>query len=139
MVNKVIFVGRLGADPDVRFTPDGSQVTSFRIASDYVRKGASGEKITETEWLSCVAWGKLADIAGQYLAKGRLVYIEGRLKTRSWEDKDGQKRFKTEAVLSEIRLLERKADAAASGNEAAKATATDTTADGIMIDDDVPF
>jgi single-strand DNA-binding protein len=133
MLNKVQFIGRLGADPDVRFTPDGAQVTGFRVASDYVRKDKSGSPIKETEWLSCVAWGKLAEICGNFLVKGRLVYVEGRLKTRAWEDKEGVKRFKTEAILTDMRILE------------AKKKAEDNQTDGSDIptgefpDDDIPF
>jgi single-strand DNA-binding protein len=106
MVNKVILVGRLGADPEVRFMQDGTQVTSFRIATDEQWKDKSGEKVQRTEWHRIVAFRKLAEICGNYLTKGKLVYLEGKLQTRSWEDKEGQKRFTTEIVASNMQMLD---------------------------------
>jgi len=139
-LNKVQFIGRLGKDPEVRFTPDGAQVTSFNVAADYVRKDKSGSPIKETEWLSCVCWNKLAEIAGQYLTKGRLVFVEGRLKTRSWEDKEGVKRYKTEAILSEMKLLEKKPHSDDDpGAQNTGSTASQGTYVGEEPDDDVPF
>jgi single-strand DNA-binding protein len=107
MINKVILVGRLGADPEVRYTPDGAQVTTFRLATDEQWKDKSGERTQRTEWHRVVAFRKLAEICGSYLSKGRLVYVEGRLQTRSWEDKEGQKRFTTEIVASNMQILDR--------------------------------
>jgi single-strand DNA-binding protein len=106
MVNKVILVGRLGADPEVRFMQDGTQVTSFRIATDEQWKDKSGEKVQRTEWHRVVTFRKLAEICGNYLTKGKLVYLEGKLQTRSWEDKEGQKRFTTEIVASNMQMLD---------------------------------
>ncbi|MCK9195402.1 MAG: single-stranded DNA-binding protein [Syntrophales bacterium] len=137
MLNKVQFIGRLGADPEVRYTPDGAQVTSFQVASDYIRKDKSGNKIKETEWLSCVCWNKLAEIAGQYLVKGRLVFVEGRLRTRSWEDKEGVKRYKTEAILSEMKLLEKKQQS--DDDPGAQHPGMTAFPDDSIPDDDVPF
>ncbi|MEI7636066.1 MAG: single-stranded DNA-binding protein [Syntrophus sp. (in: bacteria)] len=137
MLNKVQFIGRLGRDPEVRFTPDGAQVTSFSVASDYVRKDKSGSPIKETEWLSCVCWGKLAEITGQYLVKGRLVFVEGRLKTRSWEDKEGVKRYKTEAILFDMKLLEKKQQS--DDDPGAQQPGMTASPDGSYMDDDVPF
>jgi len=108
MVNKVILVGRLGADPEVRYMQDGTMVTNFRLATDEQWKDKSGEKVQRTEWHRVVAFRKLAEICGNYLSKGRLVYIEGKMQTRSWEDKDGQKRFTTEIVASNMQMLESK-------------------------------
>ena len=107
MINKVILVGRLGADPEVRYTPEGAQVTTFRLATDEQWKDKSGERTQRTEWHRVVAFRKLAEICGSYLSKGRLVYVEGRLQTRSWEDKEGQKRFTTEIVASNMQILDR--------------------------------
>ena len=106
MVNKVILVGRLGADPEVRFMQDGTQVTSFRVATDEQWKDKSGEKVQRTEWHRIVTFRKLAEICGNYLTKGKLVYLEGKLQTRSWEDKEGQKRFTTEIVASNMQMLD---------------------------------
>ncbi|MFB3924604.1 MAG: single-stranded DNA-binding protein [Syntrophales bacterium] len=108
MVNKVILIGRLGADPEVRYTPDGTMVTSFRMATDEQWKSKAGEKTQRTEWHRIVTFRKLAEICGNYLAKGKLVYIEGRLQTRSWEDKDGIKRFTTEIVATGMQMLDSK-------------------------------
>jgi single-strand DNA-binding protein len=138
VLNKIQFIGRLGADPEVRYTPDGTQVTSFRVASDYNRKDASGQSIIETEWLPCVTWGKLADICGQYLAKGRLVYVEGRIKTRFWEDKDGVKRSRTEAILYDMKMLEKK-QTADEGSNGANAQDSYFSAEHLPEDNDVPF
>ena len=108
MVNKVILVGRLGADPEVRYMQDGTMVTNIRLATDEQWKDKNGEKVQRTEWHRVVAFRKLAEICGNYLSKGRLVYIEGKMQTRSWEDKDGQKRFTTEIVASNMQMLESK-------------------------------
>lgn len=88
MVNKVILIGRLGADPEVRYTQEGMMVTNLRVATNEYRKDKSGERVDRTEWHRVVAFGKLAEICGNYLSKGRLVFIEGSLRTRQWEDKE---------------------------------------------------
>lgn len=109
MVNKVILVGRLGADPEVRYTQDGMMVTNLRIATNEYRKDKSGERVDRTEWHRVVAFGKLAEICGNYLSKGRLVFIEGSLRTRQWEDKEGNKRSTTEIMANNMQMLESKA------------------------------
>jgi single-strand DNA-binding protein len=115
-VNKAILVGRLGRDPETRYTSGGQAVCNFSIATDSTYKDRSGERQKRTEWHRIVLWGKLAEIAQQYLKKGQLVYIEGRLQTREWEDKrDGQKRSTTEIVASEMRMLTSRAEGAAAG------------------------
>lgn len=103
MVNKCIFVGNLGADPDLRYTGDGKPVANFRIA-------VTGGKKDSTEWISAVAWEKTAELAGQYLRKGSKVYVEGRLQTRQWEDKEGNTRYQTEVVVERIQFLDSKRD-----------------------------
>mgnify|MGYP001107044172 CR=1 FL=1 len=108
MVNKVILIGRLGADPEVRYTQEGMMVTNLRLATNEYRKDKSGERVDRTEWHRVVAFGKLAEICGNYLSKGRLVYIEGSLRTRQWEDKEGNKRSTTEIMANSMQMLESK-------------------------------
>lgn len=113
-VNKVIIVGRLGRDPEVRYTPDGVAVTNFSIAtSEEWKDKNSGEKRERTEWHRVVAFRKLGEICGEYLSKGRQVYVEGRLRTRDWQDRDGNKRYTTEVVASDVQFLGSKDGASA--------------------------
>ena len=91
-INKVILVGNLGADPEIRYTPGGMAVVTFRLATSETRANKDGQKETKTEWHRVVAFGKLAEICGEYLSKGKQVYIEGKIQTRNWEDKDGNKK-----------------------------------------------
>jgi single-strand DNA-binding protein len=119
-VNKVILVGRLGRDPETRYTSGGQAVANFTLATDESFKDRSGERQKRTEWHRIVLWGKLAEIAQQYLKKGMLIYVEGRLQTRQWEDKrDGQKRQTTEIVGNVMRMLTSRAESAAAGAGAA--------------------
>jgi single-strand DNA-binding protein len=105
-INKVILIGRLGQDPEVRYTQDGTAVATFSIATSIEwNDKQSGEKKEKTEWHRIVAWRKLGEICGEYLAKGRQVYVEGRLQTRSWEDKDGVRRYTTEVVANDVQFL----------------------------------
>ena len=105
-VNKVIIVGNLGRDPEVRYTPNGSAVCNVTIATSRVRKNKdSGDKTEDTEWHRVVFFDKLAEIAGEYLKKGRSVYVEGRLQTRKWTDKDGVEKYTTEIVANEMQML----------------------------------
>lgn len=106
-LNKVMIIGRLGVDPEMRYTPSGSPVTSFRVAVGRQWRDGNGESREETEWFSVVAWNKLAEICNQYLTKGTRVYIEGRLQTRSWEDtQSGQTRYKTEVIANDMIILD---------------------------------
>ncbi len=139
MINKVILVGRLGSDPEVRFTPDGLQISSFRMATDEVRKDKSGERVKKTEWHRIVTFGKLAEICGNYLTKGKLVYIEGSIRTTAWEDKEGVKRYTTEIIANDMKML----DARGQQRDQAPGT-TDGAAPTYfgpesLPDDDVPF
>ncbi len=119
-VNKVILVGRLGRDPETRYTSGGQAVANFTMATDESYKDRAGERQKRTEWHRIVLWGKLAEIAQQYLKKGMLVYIEGRIQTRQWEDKrDGQKRTTTEIVGNAMKMLTSRAEGAAAGAGAA--------------------
>ena len=105
-VNKVILIGHLGADPEVKYLSNGTTVANFRIATSENRVNkTSGEKTTLTEWHRIVAFGRLAEICGEYLNKGKQVYIEGRIQTRSWQDKEGTKRFTTEIVANQMQML----------------------------------
>jgi len=125
-VNKAILIGRLGKDPEVRYTPDGAMVTSFSLATDEQWKDRNGEKVQKTEWHNIVTFGKLAEICGTYLAKGLQVYIEGRIRTRSWEGKDGVKRYTTEIAATDMKMLSSK------GGQ-------DQNQSGGSPEDDVPF
>jgi single-strand DNA-binding protein len=105
-VNKVIIIGNLGRDPEVRYTPNGSAVCNIGVATTRTWKAKdSGDKVEETEWHRVVFYDRLAEIAGEYLKKGRSVYVEGRLKTRKWTDKDGAEKFTTEIVAQEMQML----------------------------------
>lgn len=110
-VNKAIILGNLGRDPEMRTTQSGQQVASFSIATSRQWTNREGERQEETEWHRVVAWGRLAEICGQYLQKGKQVYIEGRIQTRKWQDKDGNDRWTTEIVAQEMQMLGRAGDA----------------------------
>ncbi len=109
-VNKVILIGRLGKDPEVKYTPSGAPVAKFSLATDESFKDRSGEQQKRTEWHNIVVWNKLAEICGEYLTKGKLVYIEGSIRSRQWEDQAGNKRTAYEIVAREMRMLGSKAD-----------------------------
>jgi single-strand DNA-binding protein len=148
-VNKAILVGRLGRDPETRFIPSGQAVANFTLATDETFKDRSGERQKRTEWHRIVLWGKLAEISQQYLKKGMLVYIEGRIQTRQWEDKrDGQKKTTTEIVANVMRMLTSRAESGALSGQARSAdivsdagVAPDESAQpGPEIsDEDIPF
>ena len=104
-VNKAILIGNLGVDPEVRYTPSGRAVANFRIATSEQWTDKDGRKQDRTEWHRIVAWGRLGEICGEYLHKGRQVYIEGKLQTRAWEDRDGNKRYTTEVVAQTMQML----------------------------------
>jgi len=104
-LNKVMLIGRLGRDPEMRYTPSGRPVTTFSLASSRTWNTSEGERRTETEWFTVVTWGSLAEICKQYLVKGQQVYVEGRLQTRHWEDNDGNKHSATEIVANEMIIL----------------------------------
>jgi len=109
-VNKVILVGRLGRDPEVKYTPSGAPVAKFSVATDEVFKDRSGEQQKHTEWHNIVAWNKLAEICGQYLTKGKQVYIEGSIQSRQWEDQAGNKRTAYDIVARTMQMLGSRAD-----------------------------
>jgi single-strand DNA-binding protein len=107
-LNKVMIIGNLGADPEMRYTADGAAVTNFRVAASRSYTGSDGERKEETEWFRVVAFRKLAELCSQYLQKGRRVYVEGRLQTRAWEGQDGQKRYTTEVIAGDVQFLDSK-------------------------------
>ncbi len=114
-VHKVILVGRLGRDPETRYTGGGQAVANFSLATDESYKDKNGERQKRTEWHKIVVWGKQAEIAQQYLKKGSLIFIEGRIQSREWQDKEGQKRTSFEIVANNFRMLGGRSDAAAAG------------------------
>jgi len=140
-LNKAILIGNLGRDPEVRYTPSGLAVANFSIATSETWTNKEGEKETRTEWHRIVAFGKLGEICGEYLAKGKQIYIEGRIQTRDWEDKDGVKRYTTEIVANEMQMLGgRGGSASFSGDSApASASAAPAPVEAGDFDDDIPF
>ena len=140
MVNKVILIGNLGRDPELRSTPSGQQVAEFSLATSYRRKDSDGNFQDQTEWHQIVCWGRQAEIAGQYLRKGKQIYVEGRLQTRSWDDKTtGEKRYKTEVICENFRFLGRKEDAGGSGYGAPSSQMSSDSEEPTGVDDDIPF
>jgi single-strand DNA-binding protein len=135
-VNKVIILGRLGQDPEVKMTPSGQSVASMSVATSesYTKDGQKQEK---TEWHKIVVWGKLAEICGKYLKKGKEVYFEGKLTTRSWDDKDGVKRFTTEIVANEMKMIGGSGSPA--GGQSAQPQTSKSPAYEPHMDDGVPF
>ena len=116
-LNKVMLIGRLGADPEFRVTPNGSSVVTFNLATDEIYKDKNGQKIERTEWHRIVAWDKLAEICKQYLTKGKLIYVEGKLTTRSWDDKEtGKKNYMTEITATDVQFLSPKPQSDQSSN-----------------------
>jgi len=115
MINKVILIGNLGADPEIRYTQGGTPVCNFRIATTERWKGQDGQQQEQTEWHSIVAWRRLAEICSEYLSKGSKVYIEGKLQTRKWQDQNGNDRYTTEIVARDMQMLSPRGTSA--GNE----------------------
>jgi single-strand DNA-binding protein len=149
-VNKVILIGNLGADPETRYLPSGDAVTNIRVATTEQFKDKSGEKQEHTEWHRISFFGRLAEIAGEYLKKGSPVYVEGRIRTRKWQDKEGQDKYSTEIVADRMQLLGARgggADAAPREPAAARAGAAggakpqpQKKGGGFdQMDDDIPF
>lgn len=137
-LNKAMIIGRLGKDPDLKYLQSGQAVAKFSVATDdsWTDK-ASGEKKSSTEWHNIVAWGKLAEICGEHLHKGSLVYVEGKIQTRSYEDQNGTKRYITEISISDLQMLDSKG--AGSQSQEAGHPATSSSDKPLITDDDVPF
>ncbi len=148
-VNKAIIVGRVGKDPEVRYTPGGTSVANISVATNYRAKDADGNWADNTEWHNVVVFGQLADFAGNYVKKGRLVYVEGRLQTRNWEDQNSVKHYRTEIIANTLQLLgsrqENESEAAAEEEVPPAATETKTDkveeppVDAPSEEDDLPF
>ncbi len=138
-VNKVILVGRLGTDPEIRYTQQGSAVANFNIATSEAWTDKSGEKQEKTEWHRIVVWGKTAELCSQYLAKGRQIFVEGRLQTRQWEDKDGGKRYTTEIVANTVQFLDRGQDKTGGAQPSQDFSAPELAAPSVSADEDIPF
>lgn len=121
-VNKVFLIGRLGTDPEVRYTSNGGAVANFNVATNESWTDKAGQKQEKTEWHRIVVWGKLAELCGQYLSKGRQIFVEGKLQTRDWQDKEGQKRYTTEIVAQSVQFLGGPGDRAGAGAGAGSGT-----------------
>lgn len=151
-VNKVILIGNLGKDPEVKYTPSGTAVAKFSLATNERYKDKAGEWQDRTEWHNIVAWQRLAEIAGEYLKKGRSVYVEGRIQTHSWDDKaSGQKKYMTEIIANDLVLLGGRGEAgeggggrgrpaaAATGSDAPPAPPENPAQGAEITDEDIPF
>ncbi len=145
-LNKIMLIGNLGRDPEIRYTPDGSPVANFSLATAENWTDKSGTRQERTEWHNIVAWNKLAEISKRYLQKGRQVYVEGRLRTREWDDKDGNKRRTTEVIASQIVLLGSRGQAEPVASTAVQTPRPVQEADAgfgapdlNITDDDIPF
>jgi len=128
MINKVILVGRVGKDPEVRHLDNNSVVASFTLATNESYKNKSGEKVTNTEWHNIVVWRSLAEIAGRYVKKGTMLYVEGKIRTRAWNDKDGNKRYTTEIEADNFQMLSSRGEDSNSGGGSMGAVAQNNNA-----------
>ena len=138
-VNKIVLVGHLGADPESRFTPSGVAVSTFNMATNESWKNKEGEYEDRTEWHRIVLYGKAAETASEYMKKGQLAYVEGRIRTRSWEDKDGMTRYTTEVLGDRFTMLGRKSENKSTAPADAGAGAGASAGGGGGDDDDLPF
>jgi len=132
-VNRMIIIGNLGSEPEMRFTPNGRPVTSFNVATNWRYTTADGERREETEWFTVVTWGRLAEQCNQFLTKGRLVYVEGRLRTHTWEGQDGQKRYRNEIVADRVSFLDRQTAAPLPEGKVGEAEVSE------FVPEDIPF
>ncbi len=135
-LNKVMIIGNLGKEPEMRFTPGGVPVASFSVATNRVYKTPEGERKEETEWFSVVVWNRLAETCNQFLTKGQKVYVEGRMHTRTWDGQDGQKHYKTELIANQVIFLDKKAAGPATGNSGEESGAGEA---GDIEPQDIPF
>jgi len=144
-LNSCTFIGNLGKDPEIRHTSQGDAVASFSIAcSESYKNKNNGEQVEKTEWINCVAWRKLAEIIGEYLHKGSKVWIEGKMQTRKWEDKNGHDRWTTEIIVSNMLMLDGKPKDQNAGNNASSAHQSRPESDNKPVandefDDEIPF
>lgn len=139
-VNKCILIGNLGADPETRFMPSGGAVTNFKLAtSEQWKDRQTGQQQERTEWHRCVAFNKLGEICGEYLKRGSKVYVEGAIRTRKWQGQDGQDRYTTEIVASEMQMLDGRSDGQSGGHEPANTGQQSAPADDFDDDSGIPF
>ena len=137
-LTKIMLIGNLGTDPEMRFTPSGNPVTSFNVATNRVYTTSDGERKQETEWFRVTAWRKQAESCNQFLTKGKLVYVEGSLRTRTWEDRDGQRRTTLEVNADRVLFLDRQAVAPLPGEEAPVEAPAEAGEEGVE-PEDLPF
>jgi single-strand DNA-binding protein len=137
-LNKVMIIGNLGKDPEMKFTPSGKPVTTFSVAVGRMYKTPEGESREETEWFRVVAWNQLAEICNQYLHKGNKVYVEGRLQTRTWKDNSGQDRYMTEVIANDMQMLDTR-QAGQGPSEAPARGGQSFGGGGDDLDDEIPF
>jgi len=141
-VNKAILVGNLGRDPELRQTPSGQSVCNFTLATSESWTDRNGERVERTEWHRIVAWGKTGELCAQYLNKGRTVYVEGRIQTREWEDKDGNKRYTTEINAQTVNFIGPRTGGSSGSGMGSSSSANDPSPandPGPPVDDDIPF
>jgi single-strand DNA-binding protein len=138
MLNKCMIIGHLGADPEMRYTANGSAVTTFRVATTRRYSTSDGERREDTEWFRVVAWARLGEICAQYLTKGRQVYVEGRMQTRSWEDQQGQTRYMTELIAQDVQFLGSR-EGGGGDRGFAPGMAVGPDSEGDIDPDDLPF
>jgi single-strand DNA-binding protein len=144
-VNKVILIGNLGRDPELRYTPSGTPVANFSIATTYNYKGQNGEWKESTDWHNIVCWRRLAEVAGDYLRKGSRIYVEGRITTRSWEGQDGKTNYRTEIVVNDLMMLDSRGEGGGGGGRSSGGSRSSSGPDDSgfepdqISDDDIPF
>jgi len=138
-LNKVMLIGNVGKDPEMRYTANGSPVTTFSLACNRTFKGQDGERREETDWFDVVTWNHLAEVCSQFLQKGRQAYVEGRLHTRSWEGQDGQKRYRTEVIAQTVLFLGSGPGGGAARMDTAYDDAAPAVGAGSVDPDDLPF
>ena len=140
-INKVIIIGRLGKDPDMRYAPSGTAIASFTLATNHSIKDADGNWNQQTEWHSIKSFGRQAEFVGEYLKKGKLAFIEGRLQTSSWEDQNGQKKYRTDIIANDVQMLGSKGDGERQDSPTATKTesAPEPQVNDQVEEDDLPF
>jgi single-strand DNA-binding protein len=138
-LNKVMIIGNVGTEPEMRFLQNGKPVTSFSVATNRSYTSASGERKEETEWFNVVVWNKLAELCNQYLNKGRLVYVEGRQRSRSWDGQDGQKHYRTELIAEQVTFLDKNGQPADRDAQPSAEDAQPGPKGDAFAPDDIPF
>ncbi len=138
-LNKVMIIGNVGNEPEMRFIASGKPVTTFSVATNRTYSSAEGERKEETEWFNVVVWNKLAELCNQFLGKGRLVYVEGRMRTRSWDGQDGQKHYRTELIGKQVTFLDKSGQPLDRSAQPAPESGQPGEKSGDIEPDDIPF